>query len=85
MAAGPNRMNRAVIIRTTRGLADCALGAERWPLDRPVVVGRDARLSSEPLAADTVGVLAAAGIQILVFGSHAADTAGCPCRQTAGG
>ncbi len=36
-----------------------------------MIVGRDARLSSEALAADTVGVLAAAGIQVRAFGSHA--------------
>jgi phosphomannomutase len=70
VGAGPSRMNRAVIIRTTRGLADVLLERSGGRVDRPVVVGRDARLSSEPLAADTVGVLAAAGIQVLVFGSH---------------
>ncbi len=70
VGAGPSRMNRAVIIRTTRGLADVLLERSGGRVDRPVVVGRDARLSSEPLAADTVGVLAAAGIQVLAFGSH---------------
>ncbi len=69
VAAGPNRMNRAVVIRTTRGLADFL--QERNGGDRPVIVGRDARLSSETLAADTVGVLAAAGIDVRAFGSHA--------------
>ena len=59
VGAGPSRMNRAVIIRTTRGLADVLLERSGGRVDRPVVVERDARLSSEPLA-DTVGVLAAA-------------------------
>lgn len=60
---GSNRMNRAVVVRATYGVA-------RWILeDTPgvVVVGRDARLSSEELMADTVGVLAAMGIPVRYF------------------
>jgi phosphomannomutase len=60
--AGSNRMNRAVIIRTTRGLADYLLATRPGPA--PVVVGFDGRLSSRTFAADTVGVLAAAGIPV---------------------
>ncbi|MBN2114541.1 MAG: phospho-sugar mutase [Acidimicrobiia bacterium] len=63
--AGSNRMNRAVVIRTTRGLADY-LRATR-PGSGPVVVGFDGRLSSRDFAADTVGVLAAAGIPVRYF------------------
>jgi len=63
--AGSNRMNRAVVIRTTRGLADY-LGATR-PGSGPVVVGFDGRLSSRAFAADTVGVLAAAGLPVRYF------------------
>lgn len=62
--AGSNRMNRAVVIRTTRGLADFILattGDDRGP----VVVGRDARPSSPTFLADTVGVLAAAGLSVV--------------------
>ena len=70
VGAGPNRMNRAVVIRTTRGLADVLLDRNGGKVDRPVVVGRDARVSSESLAADTVGVLAAAEIQVRAFESH---------------
>jgi phosphomannomutase len=63
---GSNRMNRAVVIRTTRGLADYLL--DRDPeSDRPVVVGADARLSSAQFLQDTVGVLAAAGIPVRYF------------------
>ncbi len=59
--AGSNRMNRATVIRATRGVADWLLaGGNRGP----VVVGRDARLSSERFMADTVGVLVAAGIDV---------------------
>ena len=58
--AGSNRMNRAVVIRTTAGLADF-LRRER---SGHVVVGFDARPSSPQFAADTVGVLLAAGIEV---------------------
>ena len=65
VAAGSNRMNRAVVIRTTRGLADYLLG--RGETDAPVVVGADARLSSLTFLEDTVAVLAAAGIPVRFF------------------
>lgn len=64
--AGSNRMNRAVVIRTTRGLAEYLL--ERDPdSDQPVIVGRDARLSSNQFQKDTIGVLSAAGILVRYF------------------
>lgn len=60
--AGSNRMNRAVVIRTTAGLASF-LG------DRPgpVVVGFDGRSSSPTFAEDTIGVLVAAGREVRYF------------------
>ncbi|MFH1331648.1 MAG: phospho-sugar mutase [Actinomycetota bacterium] len=63
--AGSNRMNRAVVIRTTRGVADY-LAATR-PGTGPVVVGFDGRLSSRAFGEDTVGVLVAAGIPVRYF------------------
>ncbi len=63
--AGSNRMNRATVIRTTKGLADYLL--ENRPEGGPVVVGYDARLSSRTFAADTVGVLVAAGLPVRYF------------------
>lgn len=63
VGAGSNRMNRAVIIRATRGVAD-HLAATGPGL---VVVGRDARLSSPQFLEDTVAVLAAAGIPVRYF------------------
>ena len=64
--AGSNRMNRAVVIRTTRGLAEYLL--EREPdSDKPVVIGRDARLSSKRFQKDAMAVLTAAGILVRVF------------------
>jgi len=65
VGAGSNRMNRAVVIRTTRGLADY-LAATR-PGPGPVVVGFDGRLSSRAFAEDAVGVLAGAGLPVRYF------------------
>lgn len=62
VGAGPGRMNRAVVIRTTYGLASY-LG----PTDRPVVLGFDARPTSRQFAEDTAGVLAAVGIEVRYF------------------
>ncbi|HEX6220066.1 MAG TPA: phospho-sugar mutase [Acidimicrobiia bacterium] len=62
VGAGPGRMNRAVVIRTTHGLARY-LGET----DRPVVVGFDARPTSRRFADDTCGVLVAAGIRVAYF------------------
>ena len=62
--AGSNRMNRASVIRTTRGLADFLLTRHEGIPAGPVVVGRDARLSSSTFMADTIAVLAAAGLDV---------------------
>jgi phosphomannomutase len=62
---GPNRMNRATVIRVTRGLADHLIATGRP--GGPVVVGFDARPTSRSFAEDTVGVLAAAGIAVRFF------------------
>lgn len=62
VGAGPGRMNRAVVIRTTHGLAQW-LGAT----SKPVIVGFDARPTSRRFAEDTAGVLAAAGIAVMYF------------------
>lgn len=59
MAAGPNRMNRAVVIRATAGLA--AHLADHGQQGQPVVVGYDARHRSATFAADAAAVLSAAG------------------------
>ncbi|MBW3658114.1 MAG: phospho-sugar mutase [Actinobacteria bacterium] len=67
VGAGPMRMNRAVVIRTTRGLADHLLASVPDLDDRPVVVGFDARHDSERFARDAVGVLLAAGLQVAWF------------------
>jgi len=64
VGAGPSRMNRAVVIQATRGLAQHILAEG---VDGPVVVGYDARLSSRRFMEDTVGVLAAAGLTVRYF------------------
>ena len=67
VGAGPNRMNRAVVIRTTRGLADYLLDRVHDAAARGVIVGFDGRHDSEVFARDAVGVLAAAGIAVRWF------------------
>ncbi|KEI46134.1 phospho-sugar mutase [Saccharopolyspora rectivirgula] len=63
--AGANGMNRAVVVRTTAGVA--AWLAERGFAGGTVVVGRDARHGSEAFATDTADVLAAAGFEVRVL------------------
>ena len=58
-------MNRAVVIRTTRGLADYL--RDTTGTGGTVAVGRDARLSSEVFMEDTISVLLAAGFDVRYF------------------
>lgn len=67
VGAGPGRMNRAVVIRTTFGLARYLLSQAAEDDELRVIVGFDARPSSRQFAEDTAGVLAAAGISVLHF------------------
>ncbi len=62
-------MNRAVVIRATRGLGDYLVSRGSRAL--PVVVGYDARPDSLRFAADAVGVLLAQGFTVRVFSSEA--------------
>ncbi len=62
MGAGPNRMNRAVVIRATAGLA--AHLTATGHAGRAVIVGYDARHRSDRFAADAAAVLAAAGFRV---------------------
>ncbi|HLS16080.1 MAG TPA: phospho-sugar mutase [Beutenbergiaceae bacterium] len=65
LGAGPNRMNRAVVIRAAAGL----MGYLKERIDqRPaVVIGFDARHRSREFATDTADVVAGAGGRALVF------------------
>jgi phosphomannomutase len=64
MAAGPNRMNRAVVIRTTAGLAAYLT---QHQIAGPVVIGHDARWFSDVFAADVAAVLRGAGRAVLLL------------------
>jgi phosphomannomutase len=71
VGGGPNRMNRAVVIRTTRGLCDYLLAREPDARSLPVVLGFDARVDSRRFAADAAGVLSAAGLPVRFFAEPA--------------
>ncbi|MCA9593663.1 MAG: phospho-sugar mutase [Myxococcales bacterium] len=66
VGAGINRMNRAVVIRATRGLADRLL-KEPDARTLPVVVGYDGRTHSRQFAEDAIAVLVEAGIPVRWF------------------
>ncbi|HAX82359.1 MAG TPA: 5-formyltetrahydrofolate cyclo-ligase, partial [Actinobacteria bacterium] len=65
VGAGPGRMNRAVVIRTTRGLADWLTAQGRG--GGTVVVGYDGRADSRRFAEDAVAVLSGAGFAARCF------------------
>ncbi|MPZ66700.1 MAG: phospho-sugar mutase [Pseudonocardiaceae bacterium] len=64
LRAGPAGMNRAVVTRTTAGLASWLHQQGRTGT---IVVGRDARHSSDAFAADVAGVFAAAGFDAVML------------------
>nr|WP_129787095.1 phospho-sugar mutase [Promicromonospora panici] len=66
MAAGPNRMNRAVVIGAAAGLG-AFLATEIGRGTPRVVVGFDARHRSADFARDTAAVLVAAGAEVLLM------------------
>ncbi len=67
IGAGPNRMNRAVVLATTHGLARYLLAEVSDAKARGVVIGYDGRRMSREFAEDTAAVLAAAGIRAHLF------------------
>lgn len=69
LGGGPNRMNRAVVIRAAAGLTRYLLDtlAEQGAADPLVVIGYDARHNSDVFAKDTAAVVTAAGGRALVF------------------
>jgi len=67
---GPDRMNRAVVIRATRGLVDHLLATDPAAATRGVVVAFDARHDSERFALDVAAVIAAAGVRVHRFPTH---------------
>jgi phosphomannomutase len=69
IAAGPNRMNRAVVTRTAAGLGAYLTAALGTGVTPRVVVGYDARHRSSDFATDTAAVLVAAGVEVLLLPS----------------
>jgi phosphomannomutase len=67
LGGGPNRMNRAVVRRTTLGLARYLKEKVPGAAEKGVVVGRDGRKLSKEFALDAAAVLAAEGIKAHVF------------------
>jgi phosphomannomutase len=67
LGAGPNRMNRAVVRRTTLGLARYLKAQVKDVAQRGVVIGRDGRIGSPEFLEDTAAVLCAEGIPAHVF------------------
>ena len=64
LGAGPNRMNRAVVIRAAAGLTAYLRTLEREPF---VVVGFDARTDSDVFARDTCAVVTGMGGRAVVL------------------
>ncbi len=67
IGGGTNRMNRAVVRRTTLGLARYLKATVPDIATRGVIIGRDGRLMSVEFAQDAAAVLAAEGIPAWVF------------------
>jgi len=67
LGAGPNRMNRAVVLRTTWGLARHLEATVKDAAKLGVVIGFDGRRGSRVFAEDAALVLAARGIKAFLF------------------
>jgi phosphomannomutase len=67
VGAGSARMNRATVIRATRGLADFLAAHRDGARSLPVVVGHDARVTSPAFAREVVAVLIGARIPVRWF------------------
>ena len=64
LGAGPNRMNRVVVLRAAAGLASYLLESGTHG---PVVIGYDARHNSDVFARDTAEVMTGAGLPAIVL------------------
>lgn len=73
MAAGPNRMNRAVVIRAAAGLAAYLRETVVGGHPPRIVVGFDARHLSHTFALDSAAVFTAAGLDVMIL-DHALPT-----------
>ncbi|MFC9693710.1 phospho-sugar mutase [Kribbella sp. NPDC056951] len=68
VGAGPNRMNRVVVIRAAAGLA--AYLKANGLTDGPVLIGYDARHKSDVFAQDTAAVVRGAGLDAVLLDRH---------------
>ncbi|HEX3680197.1 MAG TPA: phospho-sugar mutase [Galbitalea sp.] len=64
LGAGPNRMNRVLVIQTAAGLAAFLLARGQHP---SVVIGYDGRKNSREFATDTAEVMAGAGVRAILL------------------
>ncbi len=71
LGAGPDRMNRAVVIRTTAGLVAYLLKHAPDAASRGIVIGYDGRRLSDTFALDAAAVIAAAGMVAHLFDTYA--------------
>ncbi|WP_433166316.1 phospho-sugar mutase [Kribbella sp. CA-247076] len=65
VGAGPNRMNRVVVVRAAAGL--CAYLKAKGLTDGPVLIGYDARHKSDVFAQDTAAVVRGAGLDAVLL------------------
>ncbi|MEI8409048.1 MULTISPECIES: phospho-sugar mutase [unclassified Kribbella] len=65
VGAGPNRMNRVVVIRAAAGL--CAYLKAKGLTGGPVLIGYDARHKSDVFARDTAAVVRGAGLDAVLL------------------
>jgi phosphomannomutase len=70
VAAGPNRMNRAVVRAATAALAHWLPGHQADAAEAGVVIGCDARHRSDEFADEAARVLAGAGIRVHLLPRH---------------
>ncbi|MCB9592966.1 MAG: phospho-sugar mutase [Sandaracinaceae bacterium] len=67
LGAGPNRMNRKVVIRATAGLCAYVLATTPDAKERGVCIGFDGRRMSREFAADAAAVCNALGLPVRTF------------------
>jgi len=67
LGPGPNRMNTAVVLRTSAGVVRHVLASTPRAAERGIVVGYDARRQSEAFAFSAACVFAAAGARVYLF------------------
>lgn len=67
MGAGSNRINKYIIRKATKGLADYLLANRENDIRRGVVIAHDSRNNSDVFALEAANVLTSAGIPVKIF------------------